>query len=415
MKIGIIQFPGSNSARECKLAVERIGFVAIDCFWHANPMLIESLDGYIIIGDLSYEDRMRSGVIAALDPMLQNLQAQAYRGKPILGISNGAQVLMACGLIPSMTFTHNHCPDDHGYYNNWVYIRRNTPGDKPIYLPLADAEGRFLIEPEVFAQLSEQNVVCYYYCNNQGQIIADYPINPNGSQYNLAAVSNVAGNVMAMMPHPERTVAGDVILRRFFETYSEKMSSMKCNDSTSIVPEDAVQKNSSRMIWNPYLREESFEYWVRLLIDDNEAISLQNALQNLQINIEVKKFIHWQVFGAIETDDSIIKAQEELFNLRKECLVRYPEIHATDRLFSQPIVAYFVREKQDEIARVKQAILSQKLGRPVRLVREVVWVMHGDVDNQARIKKLLEEQLILAHPLSHEGFIDETWKSKSYL
>lgn len=404
MKIGIVQFPGSNCRRETKLAIERLGFEAVDCFWHANPALVDSLDGYIIVGGFSYEDRVRSGVIAALDPIMQNLQIQANRGKPILGICNGAQILVASGLMPPMTLTNNHRPKGLGYYNDWVYMRQNKPGDTPIYLPIAHAEGRFLMEPQVFAALAERGVVCYHYCDSAGQIIPDYPINPNGSHYNLAAVSNIAGNVMAMMPHPERTSAGDVILRRFFEPFQEKIPLI----NREIQP---LVFQPTRMIWQPYVREETLEYWVRLLIDDNEAISLQNALQRLQIAIEVKKFVHWQVIGATEKDDPTIQAQEELFNLRKECLVSYPAIHATDRLFSQPITTYFIREKQDEIAGAKQAVLSQQLGRPIRLVRDVVWVMHGDAENQSRLKKLLEEKLVLAHPLSHEGFIDETRKS----
>src|SRR5581483_6555867 len=105
MKIGIVQFPGSNCERETKLAIQRIGMQPVECLWHADETLLTSLDGFILIGGFSYEDRVRSGLIASRQPIMQKLKLEAKKGKPILGICNGAQILVESGLMPPMALT----------------------------------------------------------------------------------------------------------------------------------------------------------------------------------------------------------------------------------------------------------------------------------------------------------------------
>ena len=102
MKIAIVQFPGSNCERETMLAVRRAGMIPVEFLWNESHVKLREMDGYIIVGGFSYEDRSRAGIIAALDPVMQEIKAQSERGKPVLGICNGFQILCESGLLPGV-------------------------------------------------------------------------------------------------------------------------------------------------------------------------------------------------------------------------------------------------------------------------------------------------------------------------
>src|SRR5579871_921788 len=132
MKIAVVQFPGSNCERETSLAIQRAGMVPVDFLWNQAPSELETCQGFVIVGGFSYEDRGRAGVIAALDPIMSVLKTQSALGKPILGICNGAQILVESGLVPgvedglvSLALTENKRIQQGkvlgtGYYNEWV-------------------------------------------------------------------------------------------------------------------------------------------------------------------------------------------------------------------------------------------------------------------------------------------------------
>ena len=101
-KIGVIQFPGSNTERETVMACHRVGLEPIEFLWNQPHKELTELDGYIIVGGFSYEDRSRSGVIAALEPIMKQIRIEAGKGKPVLGICNGAQILVESGLVPGL-------------------------------------------------------------------------------------------------------------------------------------------------------------------------------------------------------------------------------------------------------------------------------------------------------------------------
>src|SRR5947209_6317167 len=102
MRIAIIQFPGSNCERETLLAVKRAGMIPQEFLWNESTEKLADFAGYIIVGGFSYEDRSRAGIIAALDPVMQILRQQSQLGRPILGICNGAQILVEAGLVPGL-------------------------------------------------------------------------------------------------------------------------------------------------------------------------------------------------------------------------------------------------------------------------------------------------------------------------
>ena len=370
MKIGVVQFPGSHCERETKLALQRIGFEAVDCFWHADRDFVKHMDGFVMVGGFSYEDRVRSGLIASKDPFMRLLCAEAAQGKPILGICNGAQILVESGLLGGpIALTQNQRIRNGellgtGFYNEWVEIKSNrAPTNKPIRLPIAHAEGRFLLEEAFYQELQQQGATLYTYCGE----------NPNGSQYDLAAVSNVSSKVMAMMPHPERTPAGDIILQSFFEQALGVVDHVQCPVITPCL-------SFSHTVLNP----NAYHDWVCLKIDDNEAVSMENTLQEMGYSCTLKKWVHWEISLINEQEHQQIIASDDLFNHQKEYLSE-PKIRP----------CYLIRAKDDEEAFAKQIMLSKMLNKPVQVRRDVVWCSHQPLPQ--------EVQEMLGNPLSHVG------------
>ena len=232
--IAIIQFPGSNTERETLMACNRVGLNPVEFLWNEPAEKLSVFDGYVIVGGFAYEDRSRAGVIAALDPIMKQIKIEADKGKPVLGICNGAQILVESGLVPGLEnhrvgialtdnkrVKNNHCIGV-GYYNTWANLQLSAPSDRCAFtqhlitgdwinVPLAHGEGRFIVPDELLEKMISNDQTVFRYCDNDGNIVDEFPTNPNGSMHNLAAVCNVQGNVMAIMPHPERTEKGDAV------------------------------------------------------------------------------------------------------------------------------------------------------------------------------------------------------------
>jgi phosphoribosylformylglycinamidine synthase I len=226
-RLALIQFPGSNCEWETKRAAEAAGLVCDLFRWNAAPELLADYDGYLIGGGFSYQDRVRAGVIATKEPIIERLCAEVLdRGKPVLGICNGAQVLVEAGLVPGlqplvveMALAPNR-PHPQGRISSfccrWVFMRlaappercvftRHFPADAIIPIPIAHGEGRYATRlPDLLERLRANEQIVFQYCDAQGHVIDDPEINPNGSLANIAGLCNPAGNVLAMMPHPER-------------------------------------------------------------------------------------------------------------------------------------------------------------------------------------------------------------------
>ena len=185
IKIGIIQFPGSNTERETFMACTRAGMEPVEFLWNNDPIGLSELDGYIIVGGFSYEDRSRAGVIAALDPIMKQISIESEKNKPVLGICNGAQILVESGLVPGfknnqigIALTDNKRVKDGqvvgvGYYNNWANLKVNTDPnrcaftrilekDQIIKIPLAHGEGRFTMPESLLDSLVVNDQAAIY-------------------------------------------------------------------------------------------------------------------------------------------------------------------------------------------------------------------------------------------------------------
>ncbi|MEA2036906.1 MAG: phosphoribosylformylglycinamidine synthase I [Nanoarchaeota archaeon] len=221
MKIAVIYFPGNNCESETARAIKSSGMDVDIVRWNDSSNL-SSYDGYVLPGGWAYEDRIRAGVIAAKDPVMNMVKEEAAKGKVVLGICNGAQVLVETGMIPGikdevqMALAPNINPLVSGYYCTWVkvknYSKKKTafnlamePGEV-LSVPIAHGEGRFTTKnPALIPELIQNDQLLFRYCDATGNIMDKFPVNPNGALINIAGICNNKGNVCAMMPHPERS------------------------------------------------------------------------------------------------------------------------------------------------------------------------------------------------------------------
>jgi phosphoribosylformylglycinamidine synthase subunit PurQ / glutaminase len=220
--IAVVYFPGNNCEEESLKAVLAAGMNGSIVRWNQRKG-ISKFDGYVIPGGWAYEDRVRAGVIAAKDPMFALIKKEAGNGKPVLGICNGAQALVECGLVPGlknkveMALAPNINPFMEGYYCTWINVRSNeeagrcaftklTDKETVIPMPIAHGEGRFVTRDKTLIKSLIQNrQIIFRYSTPSGRIDGSFPTNPNGATYNIAGICNKKGNVLAMMPHPERS------------------------------------------------------------------------------------------------------------------------------------------------------------------------------------------------------------------
>ncbi|QPN63541.1 phosphoribosylformylglycinamidine synthase subunit PurQ [Synechococcus sp. CBW1004] len=197
MTIGIVVFPGSNCDRDMRWALEGCLGRPTRFLWHEERDL-SGLEAVVLPGGFSYGDYLRCGAIARFAPVLEELRNFAAAGGPVLGICNGFQVLTEMGLLPG-ALTRNRslhflCEPAELVVNpgscRWL---QNYAQEERITLPIAHGEGRYQVEPEELDRLEQQ-----------GQVVLRYARNPNGSVGDVAGLTNAAGNVLGLMPHPER-------------------------------------------------------------------------------------------------------------------------------------------------------------------------------------------------------------------
>lgn len=408
MQIAIIQFPGSNCERETMLAVRRAGVTPVAFLWNEPKEKLQAMDGFILVGGFSYEDRSRAGIIAALDPVMQTLQVESELGKPILGICNGAQILVETGLVPglennkiAMALTQNKRIVNQkvigtGFYNEWVNLRLSDDYQRNAFtryltpkeilsLPIAHAEGRFVMNDALLAEVKAQGLNIFQYCNHQGDIMNEFPVNPNGSLDNIAAIANKAGNVMAIMPHPERTTNGDAIFRSMRDFIAKRHQEV-------VIP---LHYYPRRTVMAPYQKaRHHVELIVALTITDNEARTVQQTLHQQGMPFEVKRLVHWEL--EVESDDVLdaIKASGVLYNERKETVVDPAQL--------APVPSFLVRAKDDIAGREAAQLLQDAflIEGITAIQRGILWQFSGKSIN---IDQLLQTHII-HNPYAHECY-----------
>lgn len=212
MRFGVVVFPGSNCDHDCYDACDRILGVPTTMIWHQETHLPDC-DVLIIPGGFSYGDYLRVGAIARFSPIMNAVIDFANEGGLVIGICNGFQILLEAGLLPGVLLRNRSTK----FICESVSIRvetdqspftRNYHPNQVISLPVAHAEGNYHIDEAGLADLEENKQILFRYTTQNGEITD--AANPNGSEENIAGICNKQGNVLGMMPHPER--AADPIL-----------------------------------------------------------------------------------------------------------------------------------------------------------------------------------------------------------
>ena len=412
--IAIIQFPGSNTERETLMACRRVGLNPVEFLWNEPAENLSNFDGYVIVGGFAYEDRSRAGVIAALDPIMKHIKVEADLDKPVLGICNGAQILVESGLVPGLenhrvgiALTDNkRVKASHvvgvGYYNTWANLQLHTPPDRCAFtrhlqtgdwinVPLAHGEGRFIIPDALLEKMIANKQTVFQYCDDNGNVVDEFPTNPNGSMYNLAAVCNPAGNVMAMMPHPERTEKGDAIF-----------SSMKefIENGNPVTDHTLSFDRPHYEVANYEANGNATEWVIDMIITDNEASSVKNALDHLGYDISISRQTHWEIETRGDGESILQKIDKtgELYNSNKEFI---SETTAKDNTAS-----FLVRQKEDMIGRAKFESLTERfeIDGIAELNRGVIWNVTVNGGNFETVLNEILDTHILFNPLSHECY-----------
>jgi len=206
VKFGIVIFPGTWSDRDCGYALNDILRQEVGYVWHKETDL-SGYDCIILPGGFSYGDYLRVGAIARFSPVMASVERFAFQGKPVIGICNGFQILCEAGLLPGALLQSAHLE----YRCQWVQLRVENSlspftsqcrEKQVLKIPISHYEGRYYAEDGTLAQLEADGQVAFRYSTSTGDVTD--AANPNGSLHNIAGIINKSGNVLGMMPHPER-------------------------------------------------------------------------------------------------------------------------------------------------------------------------------------------------------------------
>ena len=410
IKFAVISFPGSNCEAESVRAIKRNGMDAEVILWNDPNLLDESrcyeFEGYFLVGGFSYEDRSRSGVIAAQNPIIDIIKKEADKGKVVIGICNGAQVLVESGLIPGFD---NHDLSaglawnemikdgnivDTGFRCDWINLKNVSPKnrsafngfDELLHIPYAHGEGRFVFKDEEVLRVLKQNgQILFQYADENGKVSTDFPITPNGSTEAIAAICNPAGNVMAMMPHPERDPNGNG--NQVFQSIKSWIERKSVASGYKSLGEHKTKEDIRDF------EDADLEFFVRMIIVDNAERTVETTLKKADFDVSLKRYLYWSVKLADGADkkESALKIIEsgELANLNKEWI--YVNINGETHSYSkdqglQPvdmkINKYFVTcDLKNFVGDSKKQTINLHAGEIIKSIKSgVLWEVENTDD-----------------------------------
>lgn len=207
MKYAVVVFPGSNCDHDAYYAVKYSNKSEVEFIWHKDTSIPNNIDCIILPGGFSYGDYLRSGAIARFSPIMNEVVKFANNGGYVIGICNGFQILTEVGLLPGTLMRNINlnfiCKDIFiKVCNNDLVFSKSLSKNEILKIPIAHGDGNYFADTEQIKELVDNNRIVFKYCNELGETKSCY--NPNGSIENIAGITNFNGNVLGMMPHPER-------------------------------------------------------------------------------------------------------------------------------------------------------------------------------------------------------------------
>lgn len=214
VKFGVVVFPGSNCDHDAYYSLKKVLNYDAAFLWHKDKDL-QNCDVIVLPGGFSYGDYLRTGSIARFSPIMDKVISFAENGGIVIGICNGFQILLEAGLLPGVMIKNDSlkfvCKDVYlKVENNQSVFTKAIKDHAILKIPVAHGDGNYFADDSVIEELNKNNQVVFRYCSREGEIVPGS--NPNGSFENIAGIMNKRGNILGMMPHPER--ACDPILGR---------------------------------------------------------------------------------------------------------------------------------------------------------------------------------------------------------
>lgn len=329
IKVAVISFPGNNCEVESMRALKESGMQPVYFRWNDDVTKLENIDGYFLPGGFSYEDRGRAGMVAGRDPIFDFLKQEALKGKVIIGNCNGAQVLVESGLIPNaqglqMSLADNVVGEKKtGFISRWVFMKpackknrcATSNWEGVMHVPIAHGEGRFTTKDRtLWKKLIDNDQLAFTYCDHDGNDAPDASYNPNGSEMAAAGICNPQGNVIALMPHPERTPNG----KPYFDSMRKRIEGKRIEDSGKRIELISAQleivslsKRSTDLV----------EIFVDTIIVNNEERTVEQTAKRLVPSLTLKQLKYIAVEqgteGSVLTDIIRFNPNKEVAYLRR--------------------------------------------------------------------------------------------------
>jgi|SRR5450759_115043 phosphoribosylformylglycinamidine synthase subunit PurQ / glutaminase len=212
MRFGVVVFPGSNCDHDCHYVLESVLEQDVDYVWHGSTD-VSRYDCLVLPGGFAYGDYLRTGAVARFSPVMSAVEKFAESGRMVIGICNGFQILMEAGLLPGAIMRNVGLK----FICRFVDVRVetiNTPWTSAAHqgqvlrIPIAHNEGNYQVPADVLEEMKRKGQIVFRYCSPEGSVLPDF--NPNGATENIAGICNAQGNVLGMMPHPERASEAEI-------------------------------------------------------------------------------------------------------------------------------------------------------------------------------------------------------------
>jgi len=322
--VAVVSFPGNNCEVESLRSLKQAGITPLYFRWNDDREKLAEVDGYFIPGGFSYEDRGRSGMVAGRDSLMEFIAREAEQGKAVIGNCNGAQILVESGLIPldkglrmslaRNVVEENGSPVATGFLSEWVWITPASGADRcctsdwqgTMHVPIAHGEGRFTTrDQDVVSELKKNKQIAFSYCDAEGKVSSDASVTPNGSMYAIAGLCNPVGNVVALMPHPERTANG----APYFASLKKWIATRQKQAMPPVVRLDDQH-------WTlPEKKRSGTEIFIDTIIVNNEERTVEQTARMYAPNLRLRQ---WRYVMLPNGDPSRLLSSLSFLNANKE-------------------------------------------------------------------------------------------------